>query len=64
MKTKIDFDELERRMARKIASRKKIGWFDFCSDSYDMRVAGARAYRIFCRITRGERQTLAQAMRA
>lgn len=55
--------DLIPRMASKIASRRKIGWFDFHPLSHDMEIATARAYRIFARL-RGERITLREAMTA
>ena len=30
----------------------RIGWIDFCSDSYDMQCARERAYRIIQRLNR------------
>ncbi|WP_341744778.1 hypothetical protein [Azonexus hydrophilus] len=50
-----------RKMLNKMATRCRIGWVDYSSDSYDYRVAEARLYRIRCRL-RGERITLAQAI--
>ena len=46
----------------KMNRRCRIGWFDHCSDSWDMRVANARAYRIYMRF-RGQRMTLREAMK-
>lgn len=54
-------DEITARIKAKTLSRLRVGWFDHCSDSYDMRVVQARAYRIFCRL-RGERISLRSAL--
>lgn len=53
----MSFYDILNRLAHLRASRRRIGWFDFCSDSWDMRTTSARAMRIFLRL-RGERQPL------
>ncbi len=53
-------DQTIRRILRKM-ERRPLGWVDYSSDSYDYRVASARAFRIQQRI-KGVRLTLAQAM--
>jgi hypothetical protein len=47
--------------AKTLRRRRNIGWFDHCSDSYDMRLVQARAVRLLCRL-RGERMTLRAAL--
>lgn len=49
------------RILVKEAARRRIGWVDFSSDSWDRRVARARANRIIMR-TKGVRMTLNQAI--
>lgn len=49
------------RIARNTARRRRIGWFDFCIDSYDMQGCRARAYRIQQRLI-GNRLSFYQAM--
>lgn len=46
-----------QRLARLRAARRRIGWFDFASDSWDMRTTTERAFRIWARIS-GKRQPL------
>ncbi|WP_413460468.1 hypothetical protein [Herbaspirillum huttiense] len=53
--------ELTRRILRKMESRRRIGWVDYSTDSYDYRVANARATRIRLR-RRGIRMTLNELM--
>lgn len=55
--------DLALRILNKMASRQRLGWIDYSSDSYDVRVANARAQRIKARL-RGERMTLNQALHA
>ena len=57
------YTEITDKMARKIASRRTIGRFDFSRDSYDMDVARARSWRVFSRVKHGRRMTIAEAMR-
>lgn len=57
----MDFDKVKHRIARKMANKRRIAIFDWCSDSWDMRVAGARAIRIVCRL-RGERVSMRDAL--
>lgn len=52
---------LVRQILRKMERQRKIGWVDYSSDSYDYRVACARATRIVMR-SRGVKMTLRQAM--
>jgi hypothetical protein len=54
--------ELTDRILRRCASRQRIGWTDFSSDSYDRRRAQAQAWRIIQRVNHGRRITLWQAM--
>lgn len=54
--------EIEARIARTTAARRRIGWFDHCGDSHDMRMCRARAWRIHQR-TVGVRITLNEAMK-
>lgn len=49
------------RIKAKTLQRLRVGWFDHCSDSYDMRLVNARAWRIVCRL-RGERISLRDAL--
>jgi hypothetical protein len=49
-------------LALRIAARRRIGWFDWSSDSYDMRVAMARAVRVWFRVVRGARVSRSMAM--
>ena len=53
--------DIAARIKTKTLSRMRLGWFDHCSDSYDMRLVQARAYRIACRL-RGERISLRAAL--
>lgn len=57
----MNFQQLQDRIVAKMAARRRIGWIDYCSDSYDMRVAGARAVRVMAR-ARGERMSMREAM--
>ena len=51
------FDDVLRRMVRLRAKRRRLGWFDHCSDSWDMRSTSARAWRVYQRI-KGIREPL------
>lgn len=53
--------DMTRRILVKMASRCRIGWVDFSSDSYDFKVASARATRIRLRC-RGIRLSLKEAL--
>jgi hypothetical protein len=53
--TKPSVTDLQVRIARRTERRLRIGWFDWTSDSWDMRLAGARATRIRMRATGGAR---------
>jgi len=53
----ITFEEVQIRMIRKRASRRRLGWFDFCRDSWDVRSTGQRAWRIWRRLS-GVREPL------
>lgn len=53
----LNWPAIVRRLARLRAGRRKIGWFDFASDSWDMRTTTERAARIWARIC-GRRQPL------
>lgn len=53
--------DMTRRILVKMESRCRIGWIDYSSDSYDYRVAEARATRIRLRC-RGIRKTLKDVM--
>lgn len=55
--TDFDFGQVLRRLADKRSARRRLGWFDFSSDSYDMRTTAQRAVRIAARI-RGQREPL------
>ena len=54
-------EQLEERIARKTAARRFIGWFDFSRDGFDMRMCGARAFRIQQRLV-GNRITMREAL--
>ncbi len=54
------FDDIARRVIQK-RSTPRLGWFDFCSDSWDMRYSRAIAHRIHARIN-GIRITMRQAL--
>lgn len=54
-------DNIIDRIVQKMVSRLRLGWFDHSSDSFDMRVARARAYRIQQRLA-GNRITMKQAL--
>ena len=45
------------RLAHLRAQRRRLGWFDFSSDSWDMQTTMARALRIYRRV-QGHRQPL------
>ena len=53
--------EITERIARKVAARRRVGWFDFSLMGYDMRMCTARAYRVQQRLG-GHRITLRQAL--
>jgi hypothetical protein len=55
------YEQITAKIKNKTIRRLRIGWFDHCSDSYDMRLVNARAYRIWLRI-HGERISLRQAL--
>lgn len=46
----LDLFRICDRLARLRAGRRRIGWFDFCSDSWDMRTTAQRALRIYLRL--------------
>jgi hypothetical protein len=52
---------ITRMIQQKAVTRRRIGWFDYSSDSYDMRVVQARALRIYLR-QRGDRIKLREAL--
>ena len=53
----VTYRQVVARLAQLRARRRRLGYFDFSSDSYDMRSTEARAYRIWGRIL-GERRPL------
>lgn len=53
----IGFNDVLRRIVRLRAKRRQLGWFDHCSDSWDMRSTSARAWRVYQRI-KGLREPL------
>ncbi|KGM38718.1 hypothetical protein JY96_21330 [Aquabacterium sp. NJ1] len=55
------YEEIKQQIVRKSVARRRIGWFDFSMDSYDMRMCAARAYRIQQRIA-GQRISLREAL--
>lgn len=57
----VTFREIRNSVVAKMARRLRIGWFDYSSDSYDMRVAGARACRIHARL-QGRRLSLRECL--
>lgn len=57
MPDKLNLYQIRDRLAHLRAGRRRIGWFDFSSDSWDMQTTMARALRIFMR-TRGVRVPL------
>lgn len=57
----VNLTDATKRIARKAASRRRIGGFDFHEGSHDMAVCTARAYRIQQRLW-GNRLTFQQAM--
>ena len=52
-----EFTDLLRRLAQRRSSRRRLGWFDFSSDSVDMMTTSARALRVLQRL-RGIRPPL------
>lgn len=58
-----DLSVIEARLARLRARRRRLGWFDFSSDSWDMRTTRARAWRIYQRL-HGQRVPLECVERA
>ena len=58
----MNLTQMSERIFQKMASRLRLGWIDYSSDSYDRHVATVRAWRILERL-RGRRMTLAQALR-
>ncbi len=52
--------ELERRVLNKTLANMHIGWFDFCSDSYDQRTVRAKALRLWYRL-QGRRISIRQS---
>lgn len=46
----LTFTQVFERLVRLRATRRRLGWFDHCSDSFDMRSTSARAWRIYQRI--------------
>ena len=52
-----EFRELLRRLAQLRSRRRRLGWFDFSSDSVDMVTTSARALRVLQRL-RGVRRPL------
>lgn len=61
MSNGMDLRTIHLRLAELRARRRRMGWFDFSPDSYDMRTTQCRAFRIFLRL-RGERQPLESDM--
>jgi len=57
----MNLEDIKLRIARKSAARRRIGWFDFSRDGYDMRMCEARAFRIQQRLV-GVRITLREAL--
>ena len=43
-------ETIANRLARLRARRRRLGWFDYSSDSWDMRTTQARALRIYLRL--------------
>ena len=54
-------EALTRRILEKMDLRRRIGWVDYSTGSWDWRVAYARAYRVMVRRI-GVRITLQQAL--
>jgi hypothetical protein len=52
--------DLEIRTIQRTKARMRLGWFDHCSDSWDMRQARAKAVRLWYRL-QGRRITLREA---
>lgn len=59
---KTDYQSMLKRIVSKMNARRHLGFFDHCSDSWDMCVARARTERILKRVNSGERITLHQAI--
>lgn len=57
MANELTLPQIHDRLARLRARRRRIGWFDFSSDSWDMRTTACRALRIYRRL-RGQRDPL------
>lgn len=53
----LSLSQLTRLLALKRARRRRLGWFDFCTDSHDMRTTECRALRVVQRL-RGRREPL------
>ncbi len=56
-------EDLTNRILRKMDQRRRLGWVDYSTGSWDWRVAFARAYRISVRHA-GVRLTLQEALHA
>ena len=54
--------EIVLAIVKKMVSRPRLGYFDHCRDSEDMRIASARARRIVRRVNLGQRMTLREAL--
>ncbi len=52
--------EIESRVLNKTLANMRIGWFDYCSDSYSMREVRAKALRLWYRL-QGRRITIRQS---
>lgn len=50
VKSNLTFTDVFERLVRLRSSRRKLGWFDHCSDSFDMRSTSARVWRIYQRL--------------
>ena len=61
-KGKLSYPEVELAIVDKIKARQRLGYFDHCRDSEDMRLASARAWRIVRRVNLGQRMTLSEAL--
>ena len=57
----MNYYAIKNAIIERMSCRQRIGWFDYSDFSWDMRIASARAMRIYRRI-HGERLTLRQAM--
>lgn len=53
----LSFTVIFERLVRLRATRRRLGWFDHCSDSFDMRSTSARAWRLYQRVA-GVREPL------